>query len=208
MIPPIATLAIADSGPGEVGPPVAFDYLRAVISQYANSPILLQILGDLSDNIDPAANLDAFYTLIWNVETAQGFGLDLWGRIVGVSRVLQVPAGTFFGFESSASAESFGHGIFYGFGSATSNFPLNDEAYRRLIMAKAAANITDGSVPAINAILTALFPDAAPAYVEDNGGMEMTYVFSATLSPSDYAIVSQSGALPKPAGVSFTVDMP
>ncbi len=42
--------------------------------------------------IDPTADLNAFYDLVWNVATAQGWGLDVWGRIVGVTRNLNIPA--------------------------------------------------------------------------------------------------------------------
>jgi len=32
---------------------------------------------------------------IWNIQTARGVGLDIWGRIVGVTRVLQVSSGIY-----------------------------------------------------------------------------------------------------------------
>src|SRR5579871_5512746 len=77
-------------GVSPVGTIPAFDYLQTIISQYANSPILTQLIANFDQYIDPTKNLDAFFDLIWNVDTAQGYGLDVWGRIVGVTRVLQV----------------------------------------------------------------------------------------------------------------------
>lgn len=187
-------------------PSAGFDWFSTVISQYANSPVLLQLIANVSDYIDPTANFDAFFALVFNVDTAQGYGLDVWGRIVGVSRVLKLPsAGDFFGFAESSDAHSFDESIFYGGGSLTSNFSLSDASYRRLILAKALANICDGSIPGINQILINLFGAYGNCFVIDGGDMTLIYSFAATLSTVDFAIVSQSGVLPRPAGVSATI---
>lgn len=187
-------------------PSVAFDWFSTVISQYANSPVLLQLIANISDYIDPTANFDAFYALIFDVDTAQGYGLDVWGRIVGVSRVLRLPsAGNFFGFKESSDAHSMNESIFYGGGTLTSNFSLSDGSFRRLILAKALANICDGSIPGINQILINLFGTYGNCYVIDGGDMTLIYSFGSTLSTVDFAIISQSGVLPRPAGVSATI---
>ena len=185
----------------------AFDASATIISQYANSPILTQLIANIAEYIDPAAKLNAFYNLVWNVDTAVGYGLDVLGRIVGVNRVLRLPAAVpYLGFEQAApTAYPFGEGIFYGGGNATTNYALSDAAFRRLVLAKAAANICDGSIPAINAILMALFPGYGNCYVTDGLDMTMTYTFTGPLSPVDLAIVAQSGVLPRPAGVSATI---
>lgn len=187
---------------------LAFDARQTLLSQYANSPIIVALVEALNHALDRQAALTAFYDAVWNVETAVGFGLDVWGRIVGVSRALYVTDSLFLGFSASSDAVPFGSGIFWGASRLTPNFQLTDAVFRRLVLAKAALNITDGSVPAINAILRALFPDYGNVYVRDNGDMTITYVFGAALSKVDYAIVSQSGVLPKPVGVSFDVEQP
>lgn len=180
---------------------------QTVISQYANSPIMLAILQSFDDAVSP--DFDAFYDLVFNVFTAEGYGLDVWGRIVGVSRVVQLAApGSYFGYNEGNSAsdyQPFGQAPFYRGAAASNNFALTDDAYRKLIFAKAGLNITNGSASSINAIMMALFTDYGNAYVQDNGDMTITYVFGSTLSALDHAIVVQSGVLPKPAGVSYTV---
>lgn len=182
-----------------------FDWLVTVLSQYANSPIILALLDDFAQWLDPAARFDQFYALLWDIDTAEGYGLDVWGRILGVTRVLQVPTGEYLGFESDAQAKPFGFGIFYSGSRLTNNVALTDTAYRTLLLAKAALNITNASSPAINSILLNLFGNG---YVRDNGDMTITYVFSETLTPVQTAIVFQSGVLPKPCGVSFDVEQP
>ncbi len=226
-------------GVSPIGAIPAFDVWKTIISQYANSPILTRLIEDIFDYLDQTANFEAFFDLVFNVDTAEGHGLDVWGRIVGVNRVIQVAVGEWFGFaEASPGSQTFGFGPFYGGASLTENFALSDQAYRTLIFAKAAANITDGSIPAINRILMSLFPNRGNAYVTDgvnNGAwfgfaestnangfnqqafysgnptiqtMAMTYTFTFPLSPVELAIVQNSGVLPKPTGVAAYVVVP
>jgi hypothetical protein len=191
------------------------DYWTTVLSQFANSPILTGIIGGGAAALDQRPNFDDFYQRIWNLDTAEGYGLDVWGRIVGVNRVLKVVSGRFFGFaeaviqgdgaiaslndallsfgdclgfaEAQPGSKSYGYGTFlpaspqqqataetaaqygpfYDGAVTTENFRLGDEAYRRLIYAKAAANICDGSIPAINAILMRIFAGRGSAYVTE-----------------------------------------
>lgn len=182
-----------------------FDPVVTVLSQYANSPIITELVDCFAQWLDPASRFNEFYSLLWNIDTAQGFGLDVWGRILGVNRVLQVPTGAYLGFESDDQAQPFGHGIFYGGARTTDNVALTDAAYRTLLLAKAALNVTNASNPATNAILLNLF---GQGYVRDNLDMTITYVFDDPLTPVQTAIVYQSGVLPKPCGVSFTVEAP
>lgn len=200
--------SIADSGPLYGSGALFFPYEQTLLSQYANSPVITTLLARLNYAFDQQSQIDAFYALVWDVDTAQGYGLDVWGRIVGVNRVLRVPRGGFLGWKEAGDAQSFGTGIWAGRGVLTSNYSLTDDAFRRLVLAKAALNITDASIPSINAALLALFPDHGNSYVRDDGAMGLTYVFGATLSPLELAIVSQSGVLPRPTGVSAAISQP
>jgi hypothetical protein len=194
--------------PPDPAPP--FDWRQTVISQYANSPTLLALIEDWAEDLEQSDDYDSFYNLIWNVLTAQGYGLDIWGQIVGVVRALFVSTDKFFGFEqeTNTTADTFGPGgvsPFFTGGTPTNNFMLSDTAFRQLILAKAAANICDGSIPALNAILLMLF---GQGYVTNGEDMTMTYTFPTDLSPVDLAIAAQSGVLPTPAGVSSTIIEP
>jgi hypothetical protein len=184
-----------------------------VLSQYANSPTIVQLIINMDQYIDPTANIDAFYDLLWNVNTAQGYGLDVWGRIVGIGRVLEVASGTYFGYEgpSGASGVGYNQAPFYAGESLTANYALLDGPYLALILAKALFNICNGTIQAINQIMVNLFgangPLAVPGncYCTDGENMTMTYVFGGPLNPVQTAIVYQSGVLPRPAGVAATV---
>lgn len=192
------------------------NYIATIASQWGNSPTLLQLIENFNGYIDPSADIDNFFNTIWNVETATGFGLDIWGRIVVVDRVLHVADTDYFGFQgpSGASGLPWNQAPFYNGQQVTTNFTLSDDAYRALIYAKALKNITDGSVPAINRILLLLFgpggqmPVAGDSYCTDDGNMSMTYTFNGTLNPVQTAIIFQSGVLPKGVGVIATVVHP
>ena len=193
-------------GVSPIGTIIPFDYWNTILSQYANSATLTALIGDFDAWLDQTQNFDLFFDSIWNVNTAQGVGLDVWGRIVNVSRTLTVQAGSFFDFEESGvSGTTFGQAPFYSGGGITSNYQLSDSAYRQLIFAKALANISDGSIPSINQILLALFPNRGNCYVADGNNMTLAYTFNFSLSPVEAAIVSSSGVLPKPVGVLASV---
>lgn len=187
------------------------DVTQTIISQYGQSPTINALINAMNQWLDPSTDIDAFYNDIWNVDTATGIGLDIWGRIVGVGRVLQVATtGKFFGFDeaTNVSADPFNTSPFYSGQQINSNFILGDDGFRVLILAKALANISNGSIPAINQILLSLFPGRGNCYIADGLNMTMTYTFTFPLTPVEAAIVSQSGILPRMTGVASIATAP
>jgi hypothetical protein len=150
---------------------------QTVISQYANSPTLLGIIQKFNDAIDPTVDLDNFYSWIWDVDTAQGFGLDIWGRIVGVSRTIQTNPPTV----------------------------LLDADFRSLILLKALSNISVATSPSINKLLQNWIGSEGRAYVNDLGNMEIRYSFEFFLTPVQIVIITESGIFLRPAGVGAWV---
>lgn len=171
-----------------------------VLSQYANSPKMMNLLWRLNLEMDPTQVFDNFYDDVWNIETASSWGLDLWGRIVGVSRIINVPvnpATAFFGFSSTSSP--FNQSVF-----AYSSFEsteLTDEQFRLLILMKAFSNINNCSASTINYLLNELFGNFGKCFVTSQGNMQLTYVFEFYLTVLQQTILLQSGVMPKPAGV-------
>ena len=182
---------------------------RTIISQYANSPTLRTLIENLNEYIDPRVNMEEFYAFYWNVDTAQGPGLDIWGRIVGVSRLLQLTSNRdTFGFlndDFPPDWAPFNQGTFSTGTEVTQAYELADDAYRVLILTKALSNIVATNAPSLNALLQNLFPGRGRAYVLDLGSMAMRFVFEFSLTNIEYAILTQSGALPHPAGVRYSV---
>src|SRR6185369_9576404 len=84
----IGEFIIGVSSIGDAGP--TFDYRQTIISQYANSPRIDGIVDYYDAWLDQTDNFDDFYDKIMNLQSAEGYGLDVWGRIVGINRILQV----------------------------------------------------------------------------------------------------------------------
>ena len=147
--------------------------------------------------------LDLFYSQVWNFATAQGYGLDVWGRIVGVSRLITLPPSMLvnFGFEESVGVQPFGQAPFFNGSTPSSYYELPDAQFRQLIMTKALANVSGGDAHSINAILQSIFGYLGTSYVAEVGNMTMYFVFQFLLSPLNESILLQSGLLPRPAGV-------
>jgi beta-lactam-binding protein with PASTA domain len=196
-----------------------FDFEATVISQYANSPTLLQLIANMNQYIDQTANFAQFLAYVWNVDTAVGFGLDIWGKIVGVSRLLEIPNTTdYVGFDNSATPPpdwqtmgsdqppqpAVGGAMYTGY-NATDAYLLPDNAYRQLILAKAFANICTTTAPAINQILQNLYGEGT-AWVLNTGVMAVSYNLNFTPTAIQLAILEQSGVIPTPPGVSVVIN--
>ena len=105
--PPVAgsnAFGLFQLGVSPLGSIPDFHWQETILSQYANSPQLLGIIETFAIAMDQTENYDNFYTDIWNIDTATGYGLDVWGRIVGVGRVIELSGGDFFGMEGPTGA--------------------------------------------------------------------------------------------------------
>ena len=181
--------------------------MPTVMSQYANSPVLMGLVDYFNQWIDPAADIDNFYNTVWNVATAVGFGLDIWGRIVGVPRKINIiPLPDYFGFnEALPGSFPFNQEPFYSGIVSTGTFELSDDSYRVLIMTKALANISSFTAPSVNALLSTLFKGRGSCYVQEIGPMAIEYVFNFALETWEASVIQQSDLMPRPAGVSLTI---
>lgn len=154
------------------------NYQATILSQYANSPTILQLIENMNGYLDPSVDLDAFYTWVWDIDTAQGFGLDIWGKMLGLSRNITALGTT---------------------------YTLDDATYRTMLYVKAASNICATTAPALNQLFTQLFSSQGKAYTVDLGNMHMLYVFEFSLSGLDLAILKYTDLIPHPAGVKYDI---
>lgn len=177
---PIDDVLVGESPIGEIP---AFSPWEPVVSQYANSPQIDSLVQSWTAMVDPTKNLQNFFDNIWNIgQGVNGYGLDVWSRIVGLKngRVVTALQGDYFGFAEARPDEggvstwnfgfnrgTFGGGQFYNGEPLTENYTLEDEPFLLLIMAKAASNITSGAIPAVNQILLNLFPNRGNCYVQE-----------------------------------------
>ncbi|EYU15826.1 DUF2612 domain-containing protein [Photorhabdus noenieputensis] len=184
-----------------------------ILAQYAASPKLNSLILSFNAAVSSAEFINTFYDLIWNIDTANTYGLDVWGKIVNVSRRLTVNENVkYIGFgeallnvPTTTDPNPFDQAPFYSGESKTKTIELSDQMYRKLIMMKAMSNISDCTIPNINRMLVYMFSDSGRAYITDDGNMKMSYVFEFQLSTAELAIVQTSGVLPYPVGVSVAI---
>lgn len=180
------------------------NWRATVLSQYDNSARMLALMEGFNAHVDPASDIDAFYQAVFDPRTATGWGLDVWGRIVGVGRLITLEGSSqAFGFYGSGLLP-FGQAPFWS-DNATNNYLLADEAFRLLIFMKAAINITDGTLSSLNRIMAGFFADRGAAMVLHVGTMKIRFLFRFQLEPYERALLSQESVTPKPAGVGFDV---
>ena len=81
------------------------------MKQYAASPVIQKIVADRSSYFQNSWVND-FYNNYWNIDTATGNGLDIWGRIVVVDRVVSVDyLPTTFGYYEAWAGSSPGYNL-------------------------------------------------------------------------------------------------
>lgn len=179
------------------------NYIDTIMSQYANSPIITGLIEGINTMIDPSTDLTNFYNMVMNLNTATGYGLDVWGRIVGVGRNVSVDLTDtdYFGFFEAEDFTPFNDAPFNGDGTDFASYPLYDELYKQLIIMKAYKNIIYATAPNINKFLSTIFPNQRSYYLI-TGVMSAKYVFEFTPTDFQRLVIFDLGILPLPCGVS------
>ena len=59
-----------------------------IYHQYAHSPKLVGLIDGLAEGLSPQNSLKAFYDNVFNINSASGGGLDVWGDIFNIKRSL------------------------------------------------------------------------------------------------------------------------
>lgn len=181
---------------------------KTVMKQFSNSATLLQLLADFDQWCDLTKFSSDFLSNVWDITQAKGFGLDIWGRILGQSRYLQVTQtpNNNFGFNINATPgtqwKAWNQAPFYGGQAAgTVAFPLQDNYYRQLLLVKAASNIATCDCPSINALMRSMFGTRGRCYIgyDPNTPMHIGYHFEFFPTPVEKSII-ESGLFPQPAG--------
>jgi len=154
---------------------------RAIQSQYSASPKMLSLMAGFQAQLEPTVDIDLFYEKIFNIHTAEGQGLDNWGRILAIGRTIED-------------------------GEAT--ITLSDDYYRLLLLYKALANISRSDADTLNSLLAELvgtgiagFPKAS--YVLEVDTMVIRWVFEDFLDPIQLAVFKAAGTLARGAGVGW-----
>lgn len=141
---------------------------------------------------------------VFDLRTANDFGLSVWARILNVPLLAIAPG--------SGDREVFGFGEF-NLNFENGNFgrdrdaalSLTTEQRRLALRLRYFQLVSRGTVPEINGFLRTLFGDQGLAYVLDGLDMSLTYVFTFLPDPSVLFVLEQFDLLPRPAGVRVSI---
>ncbi|MBW5853240.1 DUF2612 domain-containing protein [Yersinia enterocolitica] len=177
-----------------------------ILTQYSASNRILSIIDTFNQAVSLSDFTDEFIEKVWDITTCETFGLDMWGKVVGVSRYIRAEIDNdCFGFSEADDGggypSPFGDSPFYAGTQETETVRLSNEAYRTLILCKAFSNISIATIKDMNRFLTMLFLDRGRAYCADYGDMRMGIICEFKLEPFEISILENYEVLPIPSGV-------
>lgn len=145
-----------------------------------------------------------------DLDKAQGWSLDVIGKIVGYPRVVpNIVPKEYFGYEGAPAAQPYsGSGSYFDpvYDSILADTQLTDTQYRPFLRTKIAKNsassylISDSKISIQNAIIES---SLGGAYIAENFGMSCKVYYNNTIDPLFLAIMKKSELLPRPMGVSY-----
>lgn len=183
-----------------------------ILTQYSASTKLLSIIDTFNQAVSLDDFTDEFIAKVWDLTTSETFGLDMWGKIVGVSRYITAPIeSSSFGFSEADDSNPdyptpFNESPFFGGTQETTNVRLEDDAYRTLIFCKAFTNISIATIPEINRFLKMLFYNRGRAYCVNYRDMTMGITFEFELAPYEVSILTNYDVTPVPSGVLLNIN--
>lgn len=165
------------------------DLQKCILWQYDNAPSLKSLINQkqtwYKNNVTDF--IEAFKTNVFNINTANDFGLNIWGKILNFSRYITYATGV----------------VHY----------CTTEEYRFLLKAQVLKFKMRCTVPEINKFCKILFEDTAnQCYVLDNKNMTITYMLQKDFSDKQWLISwlldpaqKYTDFLPRPAGVEALI---
>ena len=184
-----------------------WDIAETVQSQFATSKRMRAVIDAFWQAINPKSDIDLLYRKLVNPRTAEGYGLDVWGRIVAIGRsYLAVDADTpYFGFDPPEGVKnerlnSFGNAPFYN--QIYGKVRLADPMFRTYVFLKALINISNSSLAGLNHMVKLLFPDA-DIQILHTGTMVLRVLILSPLSESDKAALDNLPWLPAGVGLEM-----
>ncbi len=187
------------------------DLLRAVLWQYDDATNLQAILR--ARQAWYIENQQEFWqnweTDVFDLRTANSFGLAVWSIILGLPIFINAPSGSVESWGFGQYHANFNRGNF-GIGS-NPTVQLSVEDARILLRLRAYQIQSAGCVPEINRELADIFGGSSSilgvpaAFVIDNHDMTCTYIFNFLLPSELLFVLRYFDVLPRPAGVQSTI---
>ena len=197
-----------------------FDYsvnfTPSILWQYNNSPKFKSLVSQKQAwyDVNHTQFWENWYTNVFNLITANDFGLCVWSIILNVPFLIRQvnPNSNIFGFNTVPSSnhnKNFERGTF---ADVPVRAALSTEEQRIFLRLRYFKLISDCTTATINPFLDLLFNDPdgiyqGGAWVLDNLDMTMTYVFNCPISNSLLEAIKIYDVLPHPTGVFLNYEV-
>ena len=178
--------------------------IATVQSQYSASPRILALAGMYWDMLNPGSEIQTMLDDMLNPSTARGYGLDVWGRIVGIKRATVPVSGEYLAFDpdpmSNPDGDSWNNAPF---NPLTPQGLATDTVFRVYVMVKAMMNIGNGSLADLNRYFSLMFPGSGIQVIHAGTMIIRVLDYDAVLT--DAAIMALRSIDWVPAGVGWQV---
>lgn len=186
--------------------------LRSILWQYNDAEHLQALINAEAEfySLSSAGFWQNWYRDVFNLDTANDFGLIIWSVILGSYRDVRLNTesrGRIFGFnakEGVALANSNQNFNFGNFTSSESIVSVNRDQLRMLLKIRAMQLVSNGSAYDINRMLNRVFPDNS-VFCRDNLDMTMTYVFTEAPSMDILFLLQKAEVFRPPAAIGYNV---
>jgi len=182
------------------------DLLRAILWQYNDAARIQSILQSKQDwyNENQEQFWTDWYNNVFNLQTANEFGLSVWAIILDIPIIIQVEP-------PDPEIPRWGYGEYHSnydnsnFAPATGGIQtLTIEQARTVLRMRYFQITSKGAVPEANFFLDTLFGTEGGGYVIDHHNMTAEYVFLFPIPSRLQFIFENYDLLPRPAGVSVS----
>ena len=178
------------------------DLLKSILWQYENAPNLKSLIEQKQDwyNTNYRDFWQLWYTNVFNLETADDFGLQVWSIILGQPLFVNLPA-------SGNPTWGFGHPYHANFdrgnfASGGNELVRLDSTTARILLQLRYHQLTgSGTIPDTNRMLARIFKDYGACWLNDAHDMTQFYTFTFVPPAQLRFIFDNFDVLPRPAGV-------
>lgn len=167
-----------------------------MISQYANSPKFVELVKGLTGMFNNAKLIKDWFDIVYNLKTAKGFGLDIWGKILNQDRNFK-----YINENTGVETDYYLKGAMTIDGTSFTADQI-EETYRTILFMKALSCITNATEKSLNELLQFYF-NGRRVYVIQYGTMKIRYVFEIPVNKLEKSIF-KSDVMPKPTGVGVS----
>lgn len=181
------------------------DLLKSLLWQHDNADGLKTLIQRKQDwyNVNQKDFWENWFHDVFDLDTANDFGLAVWARILNVPLQVNVEADVSrpaFGF--GVNHQNFNNGSFARLRAG--DIPLTTEQKRLVLKLRYFQLISRGAVPEINEWLAELFRDQGKVFVIDSNDMTFaTYFFEFRPDSQLSFVLEKYDLLPRPAGVGI-----